>query len=228
MKIGILQTGRAPDELRAIHGDYNDMFVRFLDGEGFAFETYPVLDSVFPDDATRCDAWLITGSKFGVYEDLPWIPPLEALVRQIVAAKVPLAGICFGHQIIAQALGGTVEKFAGGWSLGAKRYDMNGYANGIEILAWHQDQITELPENARVLASSPSCAYAALAYGDTVFSIQPHPEFTSEFAAALIDARRDMLPDHIADSGLASLGVPIDSDLIADKIKALFKSGRLS
>jgi len=227
MKIGILQTGRSPDVLRGTHGDYNDMFVRFLDGEGFSFETYPVLDQVFPESAQTCDGWLITGSKFGAYEDHPWIPPLEELIRQIFAAKVPLAGICFGHQIIAQALGGKVEKFAGGWSLGAERYEMNGYADGIGVLAWHQDQVTELPGDAQVLASSQFCKYAALAYGDTVFTIQPHPEFNAEFMADLIDARREVLPDHVADKGLASLATPVDSDLIADKIKALFKSGRL-
>lgn len=227
MKIGILQTGRSPEELRGTHGDYNDMFVRFLEGEGFSFETYPVLDQVFPDSATDCEGWLITGSKFGAYEDHPWIPPLEELIREIVAAKVPLAGICFGHQVIAQALGGKVEKFDGGWSLGAERYEMNGYAGGIGIIAWHQDQVTELPDEARILASSQFCKYAALSYGDTVFTIQPHPEFKPEFVADLIDVRREILPDHVAEKGLASLATPVDSNPIADKIKALFKSGRL-
>jgi GMP synthase-like glutamine amidotransferase len=227
MRIGILQTGRSPEVLRSTHGDYNDMIVRFLDGEGFAFETYPVLDQVFPESAQACDGWLITGSKFCTYEDHPWIPPLQELIREIFAAGVPLTGICFGHQIIAQALGGKVERCAGGWSIGAEQYEMKGFAEAIRVLAWHQDQVTELPDDARVLASSQSCKYAALAYGGTVFTIQPHPEFNAEFMADLLDARRDVLPDLVADKGLASLATQVDSDLIADKIKALFKSEKL-
>ena len=224
LKIGILQTGRLPDELRKSHGDFDDMFVRLLGGEGFTFEIYPVVDGEFPADAVSCDGWLITGSRHGAYEDHDWIPPLEELIREIVAAQIPLVGVCFGHQIIAQALGGKVEKFSGGWSVGADRYEMAGFPDAVSLLAFYQDQVVELPDDTKVIGSSPFCKYAALVYGDTVFTIQPHPEFSAGFMADLIDARRGVLPAHVVDRGLASLTAQPDSKLVADHIKALFRS----
>ncbi len=110
MQIGILQTGMAPDVLAPTMGDYPGMFARLLDGNGFSFRTYAVVKGEFPASATDCDGWLITGSRHGVYEDHPWIPPLEQLIRDAFASHVPVVGICFGHQIVAQAMGGKVEK----------------------------------------------------------------------------------------------------------------------
>ena len=114
MKIGILQTGHSPDNMKDALGDYGDMFVKLLGGHGFDFQIWSVVDGDFPASAVDADGWLITGSKHGAYEDHDWIPPLEQLIRAIREAGRPLVGICFGHQIIAQALGGKVEKFAGG------------------------------------------------------------------------------------------------------------------
>ena len=102
-------------------GDYDALFRDLLAGHGFDFVTFAVLDGEFPASVEDADAWLITGSRHGVYEDHDWIPPLEALIRKIDARRLPLVGVCFGHQIIAQALGGKVEKFKGGWSVGAHR-----------------------------------------------------------------------------------------------------------
>ena len=111
MKIGILVTGHPPDELREKFGTYDGMFRTLLGGHGFTFETYHVVDSQFPENAESADGWVITGSRHGAYEDHPWIPPLEDLIRAIHDKGQPLIGVCFGHQIIAQALGGKVEKF---------------------------------------------------------------------------------------------------------------------
>ena len=109
MKIGILQTGHSPDNMKDALGDYGDMFVKLLGGHGFDFQIWSVVDGDFPASAVDADGWLITGSKHGAYEDHDWIPPLEQLIRAIREAGRPLVGICFGHQIIAQALGGKVE-----------------------------------------------------------------------------------------------------------------------
>ena len=117
MRIGLLQTGRAPEDLVEEHGDYDGMFRRMLAGRGFEFTTYAVLDNEFPVTADAEEGWLITGSKFGVYEAHDWIAPLEDLVREITKVGLPLIGVCFGHQIIAQALGGKVEKSSRGWSI---------------------------------------------------------------------------------------------------------------
>ena len=160
MLIGILQTGEAPDALRDASGDYPDMFRSLLAGRGFTFRTWRVVDMAFPDDVHQAEGWLITGSRHGAYEDHAFIPPLEGFIRDAYVARVPMVGVCFGHQIIAQAMGGRVEKYAGGWTVGPTDYDFDGET--VTLNAWHQDQVTVAPQGARVIASNDFCANAAL------------------------------------------------------------------
>jgi GMP synthase (glutamine-hydrolysing) len=222
MKIGILQTGHSPDEVRGALGDYSDMFARLLGGHGFDFVTFNVVDGEFPAGPDDADGWLITGSKHGAYEDHAWIPQLEALIRAIRDAGKPLIGVCFGHQIIAQALGGKVEKFAGGWAVGPTTYDFDG--DTLTLNAWHQDQVTVLPPGATVLASNAFCANAALAYGDTILTIQPHPEFGAPLIQGLITHRAPgVVPaDQIA-AARDRLDTPLDSTRFADRMAAFLK-----
>ncbi|WP_349361126.1 type 1 glutamine amidotransferase [Stappia sp.] len=227
MHIGILQTGRAPEELRAEHGDYDAMFRRLLDGFGFTFTTWAVLDGELPDDITAADGHLITGSRHGVYEDHPWIPGLEDFLRRAYAARVPLVGICFGHQILAQALGGHVEKFQGGWSVGPETYKSDDGAR--TLIAWHQDQVIRPPEGAETIASTPFCRHAALRYGDTALSFQPHPEFTPAFFRDLLVARGEILPEATLDTARTRIDGPLDvsphARETAREIAEFFKAG---
>jgi len=224
MRIGILQTGHAPDETRTTMGDYDQMFRELLDGNGFTFDTYAVLDGTFPDGPDAAEGWIITGSKHGVYEDHAWIPPLEELIRAIHAKGLPLVGICFGHQIIAQALGGKVEKFAGGWAVGRTDYDFGD--EKLALNAWHQDQVVDLPEGAQVIASNDFCANAALIIGDSTMTIQPHPEFESSFVEALINHRgKGVVPQPILDAAAEKLTQPIDNGAYAARMAAFLKKG---
>lgn len=225
MLIGILQTGLAPDALAPAMGDYPDMFARLLDGHGFTFRTFPVVNGVFPADVHDCDGWLITGSKHGAYEDHPWIPPLEDFIRSAFAARVPVVGICFGHQIIAQAMGGKVEKYAGGWSVGPTTYDFDGET--ITLNAWHQDQVVTRPEGATVLARSGFCENAALLYDDRALTIQAHPEFRDDFVDGLMKTRAiGVVPDPLLQTAALKLGTPLDDTSVAAKIAAFFKAPR--
>lgn len=225
MKIGILLTGHVPDPLLAENGDYDRIFAHMLDGHGFEFDCYPVVDGQFPDSATDADGWLITGSRHGAYEDLPWIAPLEDLVRDIHARGLPLIGVCFGHQVIAQALGGKVEKFDGGWAVGRQEYQTDD--GPVVMNAWHQDQVTQLPEGAEVLASSPFCENAIVAYGDTIWTVQPHPEFTAPYLEGVIRTRgKGVVPDALLDAARATLDQPNDSGAIAGHMAAFFKKER--
>lgn len=219
MNIGILQTGHAPDALRPTFGDYEDRFRALLGDRGFTFRTWNVVDMDMPGEINAADGWLITGSRHGAYEDHPFIPPLEEFIRAVHAARRPMVGICFGHQIIAQALGGRVERFAGGWTVGRQVYDWGGEA--LHLNAWHQDQVTALPPGARVLASSDSCAHAALAFGDHILTVQAHPEFGHDFIAGLIESRGPgIVPDDLLDRARAGLGAPVDNDRLADRMAA--------
>lgn len=225
MQIGILQTGHAPDALIGQAGDYSDMFQRLLAGQHFGFRTWSVVDMDFPESVTECDGWLLTGSRHGAYDDLPFIPPLEDFIRRAYAAGVPLVGICFGHQIIAQALGGKVEKFRGGWSVGPTDYDWDGET--VTLNAWHQDQVTQKPADARVIARAPMCENAALVYGDRAFTVQAHPEFTADFLHDLAEARgRGLVPDPLLAEMEARRAVPLDDARLAQKIGDFFRQPR--
>ena len=224
MKIGILQTGHAPDEVLGSLGDYDTMFTRLLGGHGFDFQTFCVVDMAFPSGPEVCDGWIITGSKHGAYEDHAFIPPLEALIREIYAADRPMLGICFGHQIIAQALGGKVVKSDGGWIIGRQTYAYNGRT--LAINAWHQDQVVTLPPGAEVIGSGEGCANAALVYGDKIWSVQPHPEFNADMVSALVTHRGPgVVPDSVLDGARAALSEPTQQHDMADDMAAFLKRG---
>ncbi len=223
MKIGILQTGQSPDELRSDHGDYDTFFVDLLSGRGFEFETYKVLYGELPDDANMADGWIVTGSKFSVLEDHTWIKPLERFLQNAFHLDVPIVGICFGHQVLAQALGGKVEKHQDGWAVGPKAYQTSS-GKKLRQLAWHQDQVTQVPASATVLAGNDFCQNAYLAYGDKAFTMQPHPEFTPAFMQDLVAARRSVLPTDIADSAMNSLGDPRPLDNFAHQLETFLKT----
>ena len=227
MKIGILQTGHAPDALRPDTGDYADLFEQLLQGNGFTFRVWSVVDMDFPTSVTACDGWLLTGSRHGAYEDQPFIPPLEDFIRAAFEAEVPMVGVCFGHQIIAQALGGKVEKFKGGWAVGRQVYDFGG--EQIALNAWHQDQVVSLPASATVCATNEFCENAALLYGKRAFTVQAHPEFETDFVQQLAEARgRGVVPDPLIDEVHAKAKDPIDNNKLAAQIARFFKERKVA
>ena len=238
MKIGILETGEVHPDLRERHGDYPAMFRALLGAidPAMEFATVRVVAGEMPASPRQADAWLVTGSRHGVYDGLPWIEPLKAFLRDCVAARVPVVGICFGHQILAEALGGRAEKSDKGWGLGVQDYElvakpgwMQGLPDRFAVNALHQDQVVVLPPDATVLARSPHCAFAAIAYGDPeapeAISLQPHPEFGAAFMDDLIARRAGtVIPVDAAAAARATLARPVDSGawarLIVDYLHA--------
>ena len=238
--LGILEAGRVPDALAARFETYVDMFARMVKTSApdhWAYRTYAVLDDELPSSVTDCDAWLITGSRFGAYEDYPWIHALKGFLRSAYGAGVPMVGICFGHQILAQALGGRVEKSGKGWGIGTHHYqwvdDKPAWVKATElnesddfaIQAFHQDQVAMVPPDATIIAQSEFCEVAALAYGQQVISFQGHPEFKSDFVSHLIEDRRGpILGDAVADKAVATLDQPIDDVAIGEAIVEFLKA----
>jgi GMP synthase-like glutamine amidotransferase len=224
MRLGILQTGKVNEAIAPRFGEYPDMFARLYRAADSSIETrsYAVVDGELPGSPAECDAWLITGSRHGVYDDLPWIGPLKDFLRRTRAAGVPIIGVCFGHQIMAEAFGGRAEKSTKGWGLGVHGYEVRADAPGwmadapgrLAAHALHQDQVTAIPQDATCLASSPFCEYAMLAYGDPeapeAISIQPHPEFDEDFMRELIGRiRGDRIPHDEAEAALSGLGADV-------------------
>ena len=221
MKLAILETGFPPGDLAARFGDYPAMFARLL-GPGFQITPFDVQAGELPGDPDEFDAYLITGSPAGVYDELPWIAPLMDFIRSAKAKK--MVGICFGHQVMAEALGGRVVKSDKGWGAGLHRYatverepwmDEGG---AIAAPASHQDQVVEQPPNTEVFLASDFTPYAGLAWTDRpAISFQFHPEFSPEFAKALIEARHDRIPN--PDAAIASLDAPNDNDRVGRWIR---------
>lgn len=227
--LGILICGHVPEEMKEKHGNYGTKFRELLGEDSFHYKYYFVVDGVFPESIEECDAWLLTGSRHGVYEEHDFIPPLEKFVRQAFAANIPIVGICFGHQLLAQALGGKVEKFKGGWSVGRVEYSLDETLGLTEtpLHAFHQDQVIELPPGAKNLGSTDFCQHAAFAYGDKALGLQPHPEFDDEFIDDLLEVRGHVLPSSIKSEAIAELGKNIESQSIA-KILRNFLSRQTS
>ncbi len=230
LTIGVLETGRPPEELDSF-GDYPQMVAKWLGGLEAEFTSYAVLDGEFPDSPVAADLWVITGSKFGAYEDHPWIPPLEDFIRACRDAGRLMFGICFGHQIIAQALGGVVRKSDKGWGLGVHDYatddwpaELGPRPARLSLQAWHQDQVEEVPKGARRIASSDFCENAALWYPGFALTVQGHPEMEAPYSEALLTTRRGtVLPEDAADQGLADVTRPANPDELACLIKAHLK-----
>jgi GMP synthase-like glutamine amidotransferase len=220
MKVAILETGRPPGDLADEFGDYPAMFADLL-GEGFEVESFDVQAGQLPEPAAH-QAYLITGSPAGVYDPLPWIAPLQQFIRDAGGAK--MIGICFGHQVMAEALGGHVEKSDKGWGAGLHRYAIvrpepwiDG-AGTIAIPASHQDQVVVQPPDTEVVAASDFTPFAALAWTDrAAISFQFHPEFSPAFAKALIEKRYDAVPN--PDTAIASLDAPNDNSRVAQWIR---------
>jgi len=226
MKLAILETGHPPGDLEEKFGSYPAMFADML-GPEFEVESFDVPAGELPGDPAEHGAYLITGSPAGVYEPLPWIDPLCNFIRAADQAK--MVGICFGHQVMAEALGGYVEKSDKGWGAGLHHYSvvrnkpwMDG-AKAIAVPASHQDQVVQQPPNTDVVTSSPFTPYAGLAWTDRpAISFQFHPEFAPGYAKALIEKRYDIVPD--PDAAIASLDAPNDNALVAEWIRRFLAS----
>ena len=223
-RVAILETGAPPPALAATHGDYPAMFRDLLGGE-FEFETFDVQAREWPD-AGAFDAAIITGSSAGVYETDAWITELLDWIRA-AKGRTKLVGVCFGHQAMAQALGGRVEKSDKGWGVGLHRYRvdspepwMTPAAATVAIPASHQDQVVEKPADARVLLRSDFTPFAGLAWGEDAISMQPHPEFTPAFATELTAGRHDRIDPALVARAVDSLKAADDRATVGGWIRS--------
>ncbi len=229
VKLGLLVCDHVRPEFEHISGDYPDMFRRLFAGHPeVEIVVYDVIGGDMPADPRECDAWITTGSRYSVNDDESWIRDLEQFVREVANEQVPFVGVCFGHQLIAKALGGTVVKSERGWGVGAKEVEVRGdlgLGPSYIVLTSHQDQIEDLPPGAEILGWNEHCPVSMIGVGENMIGIQGHPEFEAAYSEALMESRRGaLIPEATADEGLASLDGTTNGDLLVDWILRRFSS----
>lgn len=225
MKIGLLQCDDVAESLIGRHGNYPDMIEAWLKGAdpNVQMRRWACHQGQLPASIDDADAWITTGSKCSAYDDTGWIHELADFMRRLWHGQRRLVGICFGHQLIAQALGGRVELSPRGWGIGM-------YGNTVDqpqpwmtpwqgeqlnLLASHQDQVAVLPPAGTLLAHSTFCPIYMMQVGDTFLGIQGHPEFSKAYSADLMALRRDTMGPECVDAGMNSLTSPLDAGLVA-------------
>jgi GMP synthase-like glutamine amidotransferase len=243
MKLTIIETGRPPEPIARDFPGYPIMIEALLRSHmpDLMCETVSLVDGGSLPDHHEVTAVMITGSPVGVYDPVPWIEPLKAWIQQAAQFNIPQVGICFGHQIMAEAFGGRAHKAPQGWGLGRHAYNIAANepwmpvsdainVTSLSLAVSHQDQVLEVPPSARVLAHSPFTPFAALVYDHApALSFQGHPEFCRKFADALIRSRRGTrFPVALADAALESLKEPLDGNIVASWISSFFTYHRQS
>ncbi len=213
MKVGLLLCDHVRSEYLDEFGDYPAMFAAAW--PSFNFEVFAVCDGEFPASVHDCTAYLASGSRFSVYEEHEWIEELKQVVQEIAAKELPYLGVCFGHQMLAEALGGAVKKAESGWCVGIHDFRMqeqanwmSPYQNTLHLLMMCQDQVQQLPPDSKILASAPTCPVGMFQVGNRMLGVQAHPEFSKAYDRVLMEDRVEKMGSTVVQAGIESLALP--------------------
>jgi GMP synthase (glutamine-hydrolysing) len=205
--IVIVKTGEPVPTVRDRRGHFADLIQQAIgrDWEG-GYEVVDVTESD-PPPPDSAAAFVITGSAASVPDRSPWMQRTEAWLRGVVEHGTPTFGICFGHQILAQALGGEVQKNPRGREMGTVLVErlpspptrpepapiFAGLPERFLAQVTHVDSVVRLPKGAEALARSEREEYQAIRFSETCYGVQFHPEMDAEVMRAYVEARRAVL-----------------------------------
>jgi GMP synthase-like glutamine amidotransferase len=236
MKVGLLECDHVREEFLSIAGDYRVMFPALFTSiaPDWQFEFYDVCNGDFPASVNDCDIYLCTGSKSSVYDGDEWIENLKLFVREIYQSGKTYIGVCFGHQILGEALGGEVRKSDVGWCVGVHTFEtltikswMEPALSSFNLLMMCQDQVLKLPSEAVLLAQTPDCPNAMFQIGETMLGIQAHPEFPKAYDQALMELRVERIGERKVEMGIMSLELPTSEKLFAQWIVNFAEPGKI-
>ena len=229
-RIGLLLVGHIDAGSLHIGGDYPELYADLLQPHDIQLTTYRCDEGQLPDSLSEQDGYICSPSRLSVYDDHQWLRDVEQLLRDMVAAETPYVGICFGHQLMAQALGATVQKADVGWGIGAKHYEvveaqpwMDSTAD-IVLAASHQDQVMLLPDGARLMARAPYCPVGGMLIGERAWTLQVHPEFSPALADSLLATRLALFGEEAAEAARITLQEPLQQNRIAGWMSSFFHS----
>jgi GMP synthase-like glutamine amidotransferase len=227
-RIGLLLVGHIDAGSLHIGGDYPELYADLLQPHNIQLTTYRCDEGQLPESLSEQDGYICSQSILNVYDDHQWLRDVEELLRDMVAAETPYVGICFGHQLMAQALGATVQKADVGWGIGAKHYEvveaqpwMDSTAD-IVLAASHQDQVMQLPDGARLMARAPYCPVGGMLIGERAWTLQVHPEFSPALADSLLATRLALFGEEAAEAARVTLKEPLQQNRIAGWMSRFF------
>ena len=183
------------------------------------FLTWPSAE--YPELNGDYDGFIGSGARFSVYDRDPWILKFKDFVLKLYEYNKKFVGICFGHQMMAEALGGKVEKSDQGWGVGIKEVAiykkkpwMQPDLNKYKMIVSHADQVVRIPEHAEILGGNNHCPCSIYTVGKSFLGIQAHPEFTPAFEKDVMEVRKDRIGQKAIDAAIPTLTEKTDETVV--------------
>ena len=208
MKIGILKCDTAMLNVLKKYGDYDKIILDFLrlSNNNITMKSFDCINGELPNDSdfNTCHGFIVSGSRYSVYDDYDWIFDLKIKIREMDRLNIKMIGICFGHQLIINALGGKVEPNVKGWEVSVNPiYDTEEnllfYINQM-----HKDIVTQIPNNFIETFYNDNSRYQGC-FKENILTLQGHPEYNSFIIKQFLEKRKDIMGHDVVQEGLIKL-----------------------